>query len=80
MVPRHYGVRGERYKLMHFYQFDEWEFYDLANDPDELVNQYENPAYAKQVAEAKVELISDCGSNMKTIVMFRSSQRNGRTD
>jgi len=56
MVPRHYGVRGERYKLMHFYQFDEWEFYDLGNDPDELVNQYENPAYAKQVSKAKVEL------------------------
>ncbi|MAI70991.1 MAG: sulfatase [Rhodopirellula sp.] len=56
MVPRHYGVRGEQYKLMHFYQFDEWEFYDLANDPDELVNQYENPAFAKQIAGAKSEL------------------------
>lgn len=56
MVPRHYGVRGEKYKLMHFYQFDEWEFYDLANDPDELVNEYENPAYAKQIAEARTEL------------------------
>lgn len=56
MVPRHYGVRGENYKLMHFYQFDEWEFYDLAKDPDELVNQYKNPAYAKQIAAAKMEL------------------------
>jgi uncharacterized protein YktA (UPF0223 family) len=49
-------VRGERYKLIHFYQFDEWEFYDLEKDPDELVNQYKNPAYAKQIAETKVEL------------------------
>ncbi len=56
MVPRHYGVRGTDYKLMHFYQFDEWEFYDLANDPDELVNQYENPAFSNQIAKAKVEL------------------------
>jgi arylsulfatase A-like enzyme len=56
MVPRHYGVRGENYKLMHFYQFDEWEFYDLDKDPDELVNQYENPAFANQIAEAKTEL------------------------
>ena len=39
MVPRHNGVRGERYKLMHLYQFDEWEFYDLQEDPDELQNQ-----------------------------------------
>jgi arylsulfatase A-like enzyme len=56
MVPRHYGVRNDRYKLMRFYQFDEWEFYDLETDPDELMNQYENPAYAGQVAEMKVEL------------------------
>ena len=56
MVPRHYGVRGETYKLIHFYQFDEWEFYDLENDPDELVNQYENPDFAKQIAAAKDEL------------------------
>ena len=56
MVPRHNGVRDERYKLMHFYQFDEWEFYDLKQDPDELTNQYENPAYADQVAKLKEEL------------------------
>ena len=57
MVPRHYGVRGNRFKLMHFYQFDEWEFYDSQNDPDELVSQYTNPAYAKQLAETKAELV-----------------------
>lgn len=56
MVPRHYGVRAEKYKLMHFYQFDEWEFYDLENDPDELTNQYDNPAYAEQIDELKQEL------------------------
>ncbi|MEP3481776.1 MAG: sulfatase [Fuerstiella sp.] len=56
MVPRHFGVRGERYKLMKFYQFDEWEFYDLQEDPDELTNQYNNPAYADRIAEMKVEL------------------------
>jgi arylsulfatase A-like enzyme len=56
MVPRHYGVRNERYKLMHFYQFDEWEFYDLETDPDELQNRYEDPEYADEVAAMKVEL------------------------
>ena len=56
MVPRHYGVRSKDYKLMRFYQFDEWEFYDLVNDPDELTNEYNNPKYAKQVAEMKAEL------------------------
>lgn len=56
MVPRHYGVRTDRYKLMRFYEFDEWEFYDLKNDPDELTNQYANPEYADVIAEVKVEL------------------------
>jgi arylsulfatase A-like enzyme len=56
MVPRHYGVRSERYKLMRFYQFDEWEFYDLKNDPDELTNEYNNPKYASQITEMKTEL------------------------
>ena len=56
MVPRHYGVRTSTHKLIRFYQFDEWEFYDLENDPDELVNQYNNPAYTKQIAELKREL------------------------
>jgi arylsulfatase A-like enzyme len=56
MVPRHYGVRTHRYKLIRFYQFDEWEFYDLQNDPDELTNQYNNPEYADEIAEMKQEL------------------------
>jgi len=56
MVPRHYGVRTQRYKLMRFYQFDEWEFYDLETDPDELTNQYNNPEYADEIAKMKKEL------------------------
>jgi arylsulfatase A-like enzyme len=56
MVPRHYGIRTERYKLMHFYQFDEWEFYDLHVDPDELANLYEDPAYAEQIERVRSEL------------------------
>ncbi len=55
MVAAHYGVRTDRYKLIHFYQFDEWEFYDLQDDPEELTNQYGNSKYAQQVAELKAE-------------------------
>jgi arylsulfatase A-like enzyme len=41
MIPRHYGIRTKRYKLMHFYQFgDIWEMYDLKKDPDEISNIY----------------------------------------
>ncbi len=56
MVPRHYGIRTQRYKLMHFYQFDEWEFYDLKTDPDELSNLYEDPKYAALIKKTKRQL------------------------
>ena len=46
-VKRHYGVRTDRYKLIHFYHdIDEWELFDLEKDPDELKNLYADPAYA----------------------------------
>ena len=55
MVPRHYGIRTDRYKLMHFYQFDVWEMYDLQEDPDELINIYET-ADTELVEKLKAEL------------------------
>jgi arylsulfatase A-like enzyme len=56
-VPRHYGVTTGRHKLIHFYELgDEWEFYDLENDPKELTNQYDNPEFAGEIAKAKKEL------------------------
>lgn len=46
MVKRHYGVATDRYKLMHFYyDIDEWEMYDLQQDPKEMKNIYGDPAY-----------------------------------
>ena len=46
-MKRHYGIRTERYKLIHFYNdVDEWELYDLQEDPNELRNRYDDPAYA----------------------------------
>jgi arylsulfatase A-like enzyme len=48
MVKRHYGIRTDRYKLIHFYyDIDEWELYDLQNDPDEMKNVYGDPAYSE---------------------------------
>ena len=57
MVPRHCGIRTERYKLMHFYQFDEWEFYDLASDPDEITNLYGRPEHASKIERLKADLV-----------------------
>ena len=44
-------------KLIHFYNdIDEWELYDLKNDPDELRNIYNDPAQADIVKQLKAEL------------------------
>lgn len=56
MVRRHYGVRTDRYKLIHFYNIDEWEFYDLEKDPSEMTNIYSEPQYAEKIAELKKEI------------------------
>ncbi len=56
MVRRHYGVRTDRYKLIHFYGLDEWEFYDLEKDPEELQNAYSDPANAEMIGTLKMEL------------------------
>ena len=57
-VAPHYGVRSDRYKLIRFYgPFDYWEFYDLKTDPTEVHNRVADPAYARQVADMKSELI-----------------------
>ena len=45
-VARHYGVRTERYKLIHYYQNDEWELFDLEEDTKDLKNLYGTTGYA----------------------------------
>ena len=45
-VPRHYGVRTERYKLIHYPTSGEWELFDLQADPHELRSVHDDPAYA----------------------------------
>lgn len=56
MVAKHCGIRTNRYKLMHFYEFGEWEFYDLQQDPDELTNEYSNRQYEEAIQQLKLQL------------------------
>jgi arylsulfatase A-like enzyme len=39
-VESHYGIRTERYKLISYYERNEWELFDLEKDPDEMENLF----------------------------------------
>jgi arylsulfatase A-like enzyme len=55
-VAAHYGIRTERYKLIHYYEIDEWEFFDLHADPNELRNLYLKADAINEQARLKSEL------------------------
>ena len=55
-VAKHYGVRTDRYKLIHFYELKEWELYDLEQDPHEMKSVYDDPAYADVLKEMQQRL------------------------
>ncbi len=59
-APAHYGYRDDRHKIIYFYNdglglpgsgpgtyAGEWELYDLVEDPTEVNNVYDDPAYAE---------------------------------
>ncbi len=62
-VQPHYGIRTDRYKLIHFYySMDEWELFDLKKDPSEMKNLIHDPAYAEvlemMIAELKKQQVT----------------------
>ena len=81
--PGHLGIRTKDYKLIFFYGMGRddkwprtppgWELYDLKKDPQELVNLFDKPAYAKVVADMKKQLaerrkqVGDDGSDYPQI-------------
>ena len=57
MVKRHYGIVNKQFKLVHFYyDVDEWELYDRINDPNEMINVYNNSDYKDVVEKLTEEL------------------------
>jgi arylsulfatase A-like enzyme len=55
-VPKHEGVFDGRYKLIHFYEIGEWEFFDCDSDPYEMHNRINDPDYQEVISSLKTEL------------------------
>lgn len=51
-----YGIRTKTDKLSYYYKRDEWEYFDMVRDPEELHNEYSNPEYADRIAALKKRL------------------------
>ena len=71
-VAKHYGVRTERHKLIHYYDLKEWELFDLEKDPNELKSLYDDPAYAsvRKQLEAELQRLRDQYKDDGSIVQY----------
>lgn len=81
-VKRHYGIRTQDFKLIHFYNdIDEWEMYDMKADPREMNNIFGKAEYAEKQAELMQLLketqirYADTDPTEQEIVMFRGDRR-----
>jgi arylsulfatase A-like enzyme len=52
----HYGVRTRTHKLIHFWKKDQWELFDLVNDPFEQHNLYGEAGQEALTSSLKAEL------------------------
>jgi arylsulfatase A-like enzyme len=57
-VPKNRGVRTDRYKFIHYYEEspEEFEMYDLQEDPGELHNLYGDPRHAGLASDLRRRL------------------------
>lgn len=44
-----YGIRTKTDALVFYYKRNEWEYFDIVKDPDEVKNEYSNPAYQERI-------------------------------
>ena len=78
-VQPHYGIRNDRYKLIHFYyDIDVWELYDLKTDPNELNNIISSKNHQKLIKNLKAELynLKEYYGNKLTLDEMRNISKN----
>ncbi|MGO1670229.1 MAG: sulfatase family protein [Sphingobacterium sp.] len=58
-VSPHFGVSDGRYKLIRFYnKVNAWELFDMQEDPHELKNVYDDPAY-REIRNGMMEKLTE---------------------
>jgi hypothetical protein len=55
-MPLHEGIRDKRYKSIPFYEYGQWELYDLQTDPREVKNLIKSPSMKPEVDRLKKRL------------------------
>jgi arylsulfatase A-like enzyme len=53
----HYGVTDGRHKLIYYHTKNEWEYFDLKKDPQEMISQYYIPQNKAMIMSLKKELV-----------------------
>jgi hypothetical protein len=56
-VQPHFGVTDGRNKLIYYPKYNEWEFFDLKKDPQEMISQYFIPENKTVITKLKKELV-----------------------
>ena len=57
-VSPHFGVADDHYKLIRYYKrVEDWELFDMAKDPQEMHNVYNDPKYKSVVTTMKKKLL-----------------------
>ena len=71
-VARHFGVRTATHKLIHYYQINEWELFDLQKDPDELRSVYGEADYQgeQQVLDGKLWRLMHEAADQEAIAAY----------
>ena len=77
----HYGVRTPTHKLIYFWKKDQWELFDLVNDPQEMHNLYGEPGQeaADGVAEGGARQAEE-GRERRRPVRERTAAERRRRD
>jgi len=53
-VPKYVAYVEDRYKVMYYYELDEWELFDLVRDPSESVNRWSTDPKLAQAMRKKL--------------------------